>query len=74
MLACPHFADRVLFQFLKARKWDVAKGVEMMVNSLAIRKKYKADSILDDYKPPVKMHFVYFPGSAKRGTEQRPLC
>uniref|UniRef100_A0A0P5N3Q7 Cral/trio domain-containing protein n=2 Tax=Daphnia magna TaxID=35525 RepID=A0A0P5N3Q7_9CRUS len=56
----PDSEDAYLIRWLIARDFDLARAGKMLRNSLDWRRKYKIDTLLDDFKPP-EVLAKYFP-------------
>jgi len=59
-VATPRCDDRYLLRFLRARQFDVDKSEKKLRATLEFRKRWGADTILEDYQPP-QLCIDYFP-------------
>lgn len=76
-LACArHHPDRILLRFLRARKWDVAQAVDMLVKSMAWRVSFGVEKIMEDGEMGLprwllESELVYFYG---QDMDHRPIA
>lgn len=57
----PEHDDFYMLRWLRARKFDLKKSEKMLRDSLVWRKKFGADTVLDDWTPP-EVILKYYPG------------
>ena len=74
-VASPKCDDHYLLRFLRARQFDLDKSEKKIRLTLEFRKKWGADTILQDYTPP-PLCVKYFPGGIlPRGDKEgRPVA
>jgi hypothetical protein len=51
LTVAPHKPESVMVRFLRARKWDVDKALDMFLKSLLWRKNFDTQKIVDDGEP-----------------------
>jgi hypothetical protein len=67
------YDDHMCLRWLRARNFDVAKSEEMFRNHLEFRKKWGADTILEDYTPPEVLKKYYPHGVFGFDREGHPI-
>ncbi|XP_068003377.1 SEC14-like protein 5 isoform X1 [Melanerpes formicivorus] len=65
--------DEHILRFLRARDFNLEKAREMLCQSLAWRKQYQVDSILQSWRPPALLEEYYTGGWHHQDRDGRPL-